>query len=281
MSGPEAAAPVGRGRFGRDAFPAGLLTGLLPAGVAVVDGLDGSFEGSRLVERGSSVRDAAFAVEFDDLGAATAHRRQEFARARICAHAAVARLGHLPEPIPIGPRREPRWPAGLVGSITHCAGYRAAAVARAADVVAIGLDAEPDQPLPAGITRLAFTDADRAGSGPMARFRNWDRVAFSARESVFKAWFAVTGRWLDFADVTLFLAPDGPWSGDFTATVGADVPGAGELVRACGTAGLTGRFQWAPVWAPDLVLTAVTLRHRPARDQPAPPPAITQGRPPR
>lgn len=260
MSGPERPWPAGTGGRRRAAFPAGLLAGLLPAEVAVVDALDGSFDGSRLVV--PAVRDVAFEAEFDALGAAGPHRRQEFARARICAHAAVAGLGHRPEPIGMGSRREPRWPPGLVGSITHCAGYRAAAVARAADVLAIGLDAEPDQPLPAEVARLAFTEADRAGSGRLARFRNWDRVAFSARESVFKAWFGVTGRWLDFADATLLLAPDGAWSGDFSATIGAEVAGARDLVRACGSATLAGRFQWAASRAPDLVLTAVTLRYR-------------------
>ena len=259
MSAPEGWSPPGQRR---SPFPAGLLTGLLPPEVAVVDALDGSFDGSRLVHPPDAVRDVAFAAELAELGAAPPGRQQEFARARICAHAAVSRLGRAPEPVLMGARREPRWPAGLVGTITHCAGYRAAAVAPAVEVLAIGLDAEPDQPLPTDVARLALTDADRAGSGELARFRNWDRAAFSARESVFKAWFAVTGRWLDFADVTLSLAPDDRWNGTLTATVGAQVTGAPELVRAYGTAVLTGRFRWARAGALDLVLTAVTLRHR-------------------
>jgi 4'-phosphopantetheinyl transferase EntD len=157
----------------------------------------------------------------------------------------------------MGPRREPQWPPGVVGSITHGSGYRAAAVADALSVLAIGVDAERDQPLPAELGGLALTDADRAASARLPRFRSWDRVAFSARESVFKAWFGVTGRWLGFPDVTLSLQPDGRHGGHFTATVGADVAGVRELVQACGTTVLTGCFQWAP----GLVLTAVTLRH--------------------
>lgn len=252
--------PTGAGRPRRGPFPAGLLTGLLPAAVAVVDALDDSFDGDRLREEFGAGRDVAFSAEFDALGSAARQRRCEFARARICAHAAVAALGHAPEPILMGSRRDPRWPTGLVGSITHCQGYRAAAVAQAAVVLAVGIDAEPDLPLPTQVSRLAFTDADRAASGRLAPFRNWDRVAFSARESVFKAWFGVTGRWLDFADVTMLLTPDGPERGNFIATVAPEVAGVPELLRASGSAVLTGHFRWAP--APALVLTAVTLGHR-------------------
>ena len=50
-----------------------------------------------------------------------------------------------------GAKREPLWPAGVVGSITHCDGYRAAAVARATDLATVGIDAEPHEPLPDGV----------------------------------------------------------------------------------------------------------------------------------
>ncbi len=47
-----------------------------------------------------------------------------------------------PAPILPGQRGAPRWPAGVVGSMTHCAGYRAAVVARADEVTSLGVDAE-------------------------------------------------------------------------------------------------------------------------------------------
>src|SRR5688500_16527321 len=55
-------------------------------------------------------------------------RRREFGTTRACARTALGRLGVDPVPIPRGPGGAPRWPAGIVGSLTHCAGYRAAAV---------------------------------------------------------------------------------------------------------------------------------------------------------
>ena len=271
MSGPGSwpqVGPPGSGRSRRARFPAGLLAGLLPADVAVVDALDGSFDGDRLTDFAGFGTDVAFDAEFDALGDAAPRRRQDFARARICAHAALVALGRPAVAIGMGEQREPCWPAGVVGSITHCAGYRAAAAAAATDVLAVGLDAEPDRALPAEVAQLAFTAADREGSGPLARFRNWDRAAFSARESVFKAWFAVTGRRLEFADATLFLFPDEPSGGNFRASIGADVPGVQALAQACGSSVLTGRYRWTREWAPasgpGLVVAAVTLRHRDA-----------------
>ncbi len=57
-------------------------------------------------------------------------RRREFVTARRCAREALGKLGFAPVPIGAGPRREPVWPVGMAGTITHCDGYRAAAVTR-------------------------------------------------------------------------------------------------------------------------------------------------------
>ncbi|WP_442812969.1 hypothetical protein OG930_28490 [Streptomyces sp. NBC_01799] len=46
-------------------------------------------------------------------------------------------------PIPPSPFGAPVRPPGVVGSITHCTGYRAAAVALRARVLSVGIDAEP------------------------------------------------------------------------------------------------------------------------------------------
>jgi 4'-phosphopantetheinyl transferase EntD len=57
-------------------------------------------------------------------------RRQEFTTARHCARTALATLGAPPAPILPGEMGAPTWPPGYVGTMTHCAGYRAAAIAR-------------------------------------------------------------------------------------------------------------------------------------------------------
>src|SRR5206468_2745795 len=96
------------------------------------------------------------------IAAAVDKRRREFATARGCARSALAALGIEPAPILAGERGAPRWPPGIVGSITHCAGYRAAAVSSARDMITIGLDAEPDQVLPDGVLNAISLPGERS-----------------------------------------------------------------------------------------------------------------------
>ncbi|MFF2845573.1 4'-phosphopantetheinyl transferase [Streptomyces sp. NPDC058001] len=138
-------------------------------------------------------------------------RRREFTTARLCAREALARLGYPAAPILRDPRGAPLWPEGVVGSLTHCAGYRAAAVAHRTDLVALGLDAEPNAPLPDRDTlALIALPGERDHLAELAAAHpdlevHWDRLLFSAKESVYKAWYPLTGRWLGFeeAEVTL------------------------------------------------------------------------------
>ena len=137
-------------------------------------------------------------------------RRQEFASVRRCARTALARLGVPPASILPGEGGAPAWPDGIVGSMTHCPGYRAAAVARAADIRAIGVDAELNEPLPAGVLDLVSLPEERDDLSRMQLRRSdvcWDRLLFSAKESVYKAWFPLTLRWLDFSDVRVTVDP--------------------------------------------------------------------------
>jgi len=193
-----------------------------------------------------------FPGEQDLIAAAVPRRRQEFITARRCAREALGRLGFPQVALRPGPRREPLWPAGAVGSITHCEGYRAAAVARSSDLAAVGIDAEPHGPLPAGVLGQV-TAADDAGL--LDRLRDsdasihWDRLLFSAKEAIYKAWYPLTGRWLGFEDAYLSIDPDaGAFAGHLL------VPGD----RRDGGAGLSvlhGRY----LVDRGLVLTAVTV----------------------
>jgi 4'-phosphopantetheinyl transferase EntD len=65
---------------------------------------------------------------------------------------------------------------------------------------------------------------------------HWDRVLFSAKESVYKAWFPVTKRWLGFEDVAVRFDPEG---GSFTILLLAPGPDQRALSR------LLGRFHVA------------------------------------
>ena len=102
---------------------------------------------------------------------AAPRRRREFAAGRACARAALGQLGEPPVPILRGPRNGPQWPAGIAGSITHCTGYRAAAVTRTAVVVTLGLDAEPNEALPAGVLDVVSLPQERAQLAALAAAR--------------------------------------------------------------------------------------------------------------
>ena len=151
-------------------------------------------------------------------------RRREFTTARACARAALTRLGIAPAPILPGLRGAPQWPDGVVGSMTHCAGYRACAVARDRDLLTIGLDAEPHGQLPEGVLGAVSLAEERerlAALAAAAPGTHWDRMLFSAKESVYKAWFPLTQRWLGFAEASVSIDPD---RGTFTARLLVDGP---------------------------------------------------------
>lgn len=129
-------------------------------------------------------------------------RQADFLRGRLCARVAVRRVrpGFAGD-IPIGPDREPVFPAGLSGSITHTSGF-VAAVCQDARAGTVGLDAErilsPDQADRIGPAFAAPSEIDCPGWGKTPRALRHTLV-FSAKESAFKALFPRTRATLPFA----------------------------------------------------------------------------------
>ena len=137
---------------------------------------------------GDATLPALHPAEKAALGRAGSKRLRDFTGGRACARLALLELGVEATPVLIGEDRAPLWPKGVVGSITHCQDYCAAAVASESEFRAIGIDAEPHAGLPAGVLELIATPRERnwlqaeAGSSLC-----WDRILFSAKESAFKA----------------------------------------------------------------------------------------------
>lgn len=169
-----------------------------------------------------------FSEEGAAVAGAVAERRREFGTVRYCAREALRQLGVPAVPILPDVGGAPRWPVGVVGSMTHCAGYRAAVVARSGELCGVGIDAEPHAAVPDAALDLVLRDEERtrlfglAGDHPDL---HWDRILFCAKEAVYKAWFPLTRRWLDFADVSTTVHVDGTF-------------GARLLVRHPGVAGV-------------------------------------------
>jgi len=150
-------------------------------------------------------------------------RQREFAAGRTCARLAMHRLGCDGEAQVTSSGRAPRWPEGLVGSISHTRGYCAAVVARTVDTggAHLGLDVEHLGRIKPNLWRRIFVaaerddlerraasaDADRANGVPDA-----DTAAttiFSVKEALYKAQFPITESWVGFEDVRVELGTDG------------------------------------------------------------------------
>lgn len=178
-------------------------------------------------------------------------RRNEFATVRGCARAALARLGMPPAPILPGLRGAPAWPPGVVGSMTHCAGYRASVVARDHDIVTIGIDAEPHDKLPEGVLGVVSSAQEQARLAVLAASRpevSWDRMLFCAKEAVYKAWFPLTRRWLGFDEACVSFDP-------VRQTFTAQLLVEGPVVNGATLTGFEGRW----LVGNGLILTAIVI----------------------
>ncbi len=238
---PLGVAGVDLGFLGKKEAALSLMDELLPSSAITVEGGEGEDDGAELLpeEKGELVR-------------MVVKRRREFVAGRTCARRALARLGWPGFPLLVGSGREPLWPPGVVGSITHCAGYCACTVAPASQLLSVGIDAELNAPLPADVVPLVCAERELA-SLPALPGVYWPTLLFSAKEAVFKAWYPLTHRWLDFLDADFSaLAREGR----FLARLRVDVPDPLHLPERV----FQGRFKITP----SHVLTAVALATGPA-----------------
>ncbi|MBB1253966.1 4'-phosphopantetheinyl transferase family protein [Streptomyces alkaliterrae] len=158
-----------------------------------------------------------FEAERRQVADASPARRAEYATVRRVARACLAELGVGPVPLVRGAGGAPRWPAGTVGSLTHCRGYRAAAAARSRDTDGLGIDAEPCAPLPARVLSHVASAAERAHLEKLRAAGSdvpWCRLLFSAKEAYYKVWYPAMGCWLGFDDAEVVFEP-GCGSGTF------------------------------------------------------------------
>lgn len=137
------------------------------------------------------------------LNSAVQKRKAEYAAGRFCARKALAQLGYsLDEDIRVGANREPLWPLGYVGSITHTHGYASAVVASLNKIRAVGIDSESwiDPERADNISRQILTSREN-----FAEYRHlfespgqYLTCVFSAKESLFKCLFPLVNRFFDF-----------------------------------------------------------------------------------
>lgn len=129
-------------------------------------------------------------------------RQQASGAARALARELLAEFGAPPCAIGRDADGVPSWPPGFAGSLAHDRSHVLAAVARVEKVAAIGVDIEPDAPLPPELAELVATPAERARYDEALLRRP---VLFVVKESVFKALFPADRRFLDFHDIEIDL----------------------------------------------------------------------------
>lgn len=130
-------------------------------------------------------------------------RRNEFARGRACARAALSQLGIEGFALLSGAEREPLWPQGVVGSVTHTEGLCAVAVAPASRYPALGIDVERALPLtPKLVERVCRPEevAQLSALGGLDLLTG-ARLLFSAKEAAYKCQFGITRKYLGFQDL--------------------------------------------------------------------------------
>jgi 4'-phosphopantetheinyl transferase EntD len=186
---------------------------------------------------------------------AVARRRREVAAGRACARRALGLLGAAPGALPPDRDRVPRWPPGVVGSITHTHGFCAAAVAWQRDLRGLGIDAERAIDSSRGdVMRLIAVPAEAAWLASLGEAERalGAALVFSTKEALFKCQFLLTREMLDFSDVELGVAADvrdladgsaGAVTGAFRpGTRAAQLPPLSARYTVCGGAVVTAAF---------------------------------------
>ena len=187
---------------------------------------------------------AAFPAEERLIRRAVAARRAEFRAGRAAARDALARLGCAPQAIPAYAERDPIWPRGFVGSITHCGPMAVAIAARAQSQHSVGIDLEQDSALEARLIASVCRPDEIRPSGEIDHRIDQAKLRLVAKEAVYKALFPLRRAMLGFHRVRVTFAPaDGSFSAFRCDAPDDRSPGASP-VRIAGT----GCFRHRPPW---------------------------------
>jgi len=97
----------------------------------------------------------------------------------------------------------PCWPPGLIGSLSHCDEYAAAALASSGRYSGIGIDIEPAQPLAFDILERVIVPSEKqfALTTPYG-----GRLLFCAKEATYKAAYSIDRQFLEMHDVEIDLS---------------------------------------------------------------------------
>ena len=125
-------------------------------------------------------------------------RRREFSTGRWLAHTGLSRFGVSHEAILPGDQRQPLWPDGIVGSISHTKDHAVVALARERDYRAIGIDTEKKRRVEPALAFRILTQREISQTTATD-----PTLVFSAKEALHKLVFPLVGHYLEFTDVEI------------------------------------------------------------------------------
>ena len=136
-------------------------------------------------------------------------RKEHYRSGRICAGEVLSKLGTLGQPVLRDPQTwEPLWPQGISGAITHSGKWAAAAAGKTSDVSGIGIDLEDlERQVDSRISRHVCIPEEQKWlqeCGEDFLEQNL-KIIFSAKESIFKAFFPYTRTYLHFHDARILM----------------------------------------------------------------------------
>ncbi|MER9852374.1 4'-phosphopantetheinyl transferase superfamily protein [Mesorhizobium sp. M0106] len=154
--------------------------------------------GIRRIEHGDQT--ALFSSEVAALGRAVAKVRRQSGAARIIARTLLGQMGFPPTPIVKTRSGVPTWPAGIVGSLAHHDTAAAAAIAEKKRIATLGIDIEPNEPLPRELVELIATPRERKVYELSLHKR---RLLFVLKEAVYKSYFPIYKNIIEFQDIEI------------------------------------------------------------------------------
>lgn len=150
-------------------------------------------------------QEPCYQSDLDAVSHAVTSRQREYIAGRVLARELLCRIGVDADTIASGPKREPLWPSGIVGSISHNELLCAVVVAQNPVVTSVGIDIETNGRIDRNLWGHLFTDAETEHLlqlEPAAQSRE-ATIFFSVKEAFYKYQFPMTQTWVGFKDVSV------------------------------------------------------------------------------
>lgn len=143
--------------------------------------------------------------EYKIIQNASDKRKREFSTGRVCAKKALAALNMNNVSILTGSNREPLWPEGMIGSISHCKDQCGAIVGYTGKIKSIGFDVETIKTLKNDIRRLVCTEKEKQWLKKNSDNSNDNHLLllFSLKEAIYKCIYPAEQIRLGFKDVSI------------------------------------------------------------------------------